>query len=653
MKLQKRLFAGILALFLVIQCFYGTGFNLLKVLPVYADDTQVEHLSTPANVNVNVYNNSAFVVGWDYVSGAENYEVSLDNSIYTTSANMYTFSDLSPNNPYTVKVRAINSSGFSEWSTEIVKYTLLDTPTNLVTTTASSISVGLTWDAVSGATGYEIYRDSTLVGTADSNTFIDNGVSANLRYKYKVKAFNDTGNVSVFSAECIIYTTTEIPPIPNYIDALITDKSMMVTWGSIPIATSYEISFDGNVRTTTMPFSLYNDLEPNTRHVVKVRAINYNGNSDWSSEIVKYTLLTVPSNLVVRPRSSSACLTWDAVSGATGYEIYRDDILIGTCNTNTYNDNGLIAGNTYVYKVKAYDNDGNSSILSDPCTATTVIAVAPAAPENVKVETTSKTLTISWDSVSTAESYEVSIDGNINNETSTSHTFSDLAPNSCHKLKVRAINTAIDGAWSEEITKYTLLETPAISEATTTSSISIDLAWNAVDGATSYDIEKNGELFSGITATKNLFNNLTPNTSYEFRIRAIGENNESNWSNKISVMTKEFSITKTVSCTAGNTFNFVIKLENTKSITGRTFTITYKSSDITSVTDLCGMTYQKETTTGVITGTGITILQNTPDNIKFTIDKAIPDGNSWSGIVNIIKFIPAVSGQVTLTCKVE
>ena len=544
MKLKKRVFAGFFALFLVIQCFYGTDFNLLKVQPVYADDAQVEPLSTPSNVNVNVYNNSAFVVSWDYVSGAVNYEVSLDNSIYSTSANMYTFSNLSPNNPYTVKVRAINASGFSEWSTEIVKYTLLDTPTNLVTTTASSISVGLTWDAVSGATGYEIYRNSTLAGTSTTNTFVDTGVSANSRYKYKVKAFNATLNVSVFSNVCIINTPTEIPPIPNNIDALISDKSMMVTWGSIPTATSYEISFDGNVTTTTMPFSLYNDLEPNTRHVVKVRAINYNGNSDWSSEMIKYTLLTVPSNLIVKPRSSSACLTWDAVSGATGYEIYRDDILIGTCNTNTYNDNGLIAGNTYVYKVKAYSNDGNSSMLSAPCSATTVTAVAPAAPENVKVETTSKTLIISWDSVSTAEGYEVSLDGNIQNVTATSCAFSDLAPNSCHKLKVRAINTAIDGAWSEEVTKYTLLETPAIFEATTKSSISIDLAWDAVDGATSYDIERNGELFSGITTTKNSFNNLTPNTRYEFRIRAIGDSNESNWSNKISAMTKLDTPTK-------------------------------------------------------------------------------------------------------------
>ena len=65
------------------------------------------------------------------------------------------------------------------------------------------------------------------------------------------------------------------------------------------------------------------------------------------------------------------------------------------------------------------------------------------------------------------------------------------------------------------------------------------------------------------------------------------------------------------------------------------------------------MTPQKELTTGIISGTGITIIQNDPGIIKFTIDKDIPSGKSWSGIVNIITFKPSITGQTTLNCEIE
>ena len=121
----------------------------------------------------------------------------------------------------------------------------------------------------------------------------------------------------------------------------------------------------------------------------------------------------------------------------------------------------------------------------------------------------------------------------------------------------------------------------------------------------------------------------------------------------VPCMVNELSKTIKSICTQGKTFNLVLKLKNMKSITGRTLTITYNTYEINNVTDLCGMTYQKELSTGAIAGTDITIVQNDPGTIKFTSDKAILDGKSWSGVVNIITFMPTISGEVTLICTVE
>ena len=135
-------------------------------------------------------------------------------------------------------------------------------------------------------------------------------------------------------------------------------------------------------------------------------------------------------------------------------------------------------------------------------------------------------------------------------------------------------------------------------------------------------------------------------------------NGEKGWSEyaKYSFGTPAFgtiTATHTVSCTSGSSLSIILKLANIKSFEDRTFTVLYDTNEISAVKDLCRMTYEKENATGSIMGTGITIVQNDPGIIKFTVDKDIPEGKSWSGIVNIIELKAKVSGQATLTYKVE
>ena len=115
----------------------------------------------------------------------------------------------------------------------------------------------------------------------------------------------------------------------------------------------------------------------------------------------------------------------------------------------------------------------------------------------------------------------------------------------------------------------------------------------------------------------------------------------------------ELTTTYTASCTSGSSINIILSLSNIKSFKGRSFTVLYNTSEISAVKDLCRMTYKTELATGDIAGTGITIVQNDPGIIKFTVDKVIPEGKSWSGIVNIIVLKAKVSGQVTLTYEVK
>jgi len=78
------------------------------------------------------------------------------------------------------------------------------------------------------------------------------------------------------------------------------------------------------------------------------------------------------------------------------------------------------------------------------------------------------------------------------------------------------------------------------------------------------------------------------------------------------------------------------------------FTLTYDPL-VLEVTDLCALTYQKETTTGPILGTDITILSFTSGTITFNIDKSIPQGLVFSGLLNALSFKALTDDTTTLT----
>ncbi|MBT1705940.1 fibronectin type III domain-containing protein [Chryseosolibacter indicus] len=75
-------------------------------------------------------------------------------------------------------------------------------PTALVANGITSTSVSLLWSASTdniGVTGYEIYRESTLIGTSNSTSFTVTGLTPNTNYTFSVTAKDAAGNISELS----------------------------------------------------------------------------------------------------------------------------------------------------------------------------------------------------------------------------------------------------------------------------------------------------------------------------------------------------------------------------------------------------------------------------------------------------------------------
>ncbi|MFF3324602.1 chitinase [Streptomyces sp. NPDC002889] len=87
------------------------------------------------------------------------------------------------------------------------------TPAGFAVGSVTSSSVGLGWNAVTGATGYNVYRDGTKVQSVSGTSATVTGLAANTSYGFQVTATNTAGE-SARSAT-ITGRTSATGPTPN------------------------------------------------------------------------------------------------------------------------------------------------------------------------------------------------------------------------------------------------------------------------------------------------------------------------------------------------------------------------------------------------------------------------------------------------------
>ncbi|MED4461863.1 fibronectin type III domain-containing protein [Metabacillus fastidiosus] len=86
--------------------------------------------------------------------------------------------------------------------------------------------------------------------------------------------------------------------------------------------------------------------------------------------LTKSLLPDAPANVTASiPTATTVTLTWDAVGGAS-YRIYKDNVQVGTSDTNTYKVTGLTTATAYNFEVTAVINEVES-LRSNKITVTT------------------------------------------------------------------------------------------------------------------------------------------------------------------------------------------------------------------------------------------------------------------------------------------
>ena len=247
--------------------------------------------------------------------------------------------------------------------------------TNLAVSSITSSALTLSWTASTGATSYDVYQGSTLIGNTASTTYNVTGLTQATSYTFKVIAKNAGGpasGVTVSAATIVAADTTPPNDVTNLtVSNNITGTSLTLNWtasDSSDIA-SYDIyqglTFLANVTGTTYAVS---GLTVGTQYTFSVRAKDTSGNVATGTTVTATTVdTTSPSNVTGLNYSNlsttSVNLTWTASASndVTGYDIYNGATLVTNTASTSYTVTGLTQNTNYTFTVKAKDTSGNAA----------------------------------------------------------------------------------------------------------------------------------------------------------------------------------------------------------------------------------------------------------------------------------------------------
>ncbi|MGI5907152.1 MAG: InlB B-repeat-containing protein [Christensenellales bacterium] len=325
-------------------------------------------------------------VSWGAVKGASGYEVcrtSSAGSVYsrvTTTSTGYTRTGLSTGSTYYYKVRAFCISGgtktYGRYSS-LVKAKPVPARPVAKAAPVSYNGIRISWNAVKGASGYEVCRTSKSGSTVyarartTSKSYTSTGRRTGLTYTFKVRAYRMVNGKRVYGRYSSLVKAKPVPARPVAKAASVSYNGIRISWNAVRGASGYEVcrtsksgaTVYARARTTSRSYTS-TGRRTGLTYTFKVRAYRMvNGKRVYG----RYSSLVKAKPLPARPVAKAAPISkksirvsWNAVRGASGYEVCRTSKSGATVygriftRSRSYVNTGRRTGTTYYYKVRAY-----------------------------------------------------------------------------------------------------------------------------------------------------------------------------------------------------------------------------------------------------------------------------------------------------------
>ncbi len=420
------------------------------------------------------------------------------------------------------------------------------------------------WDAVDGATKYQIYDitngKNELKATTSNNYYLFTDLTPGWTYEIIIYANDEDKSSSepfMFGAAC--------PKVQNLTAKLTGRNTIQAKWDAttshgyyLEWSTTSDFSKDVNsafIGGTNNTSYTIKTAKPANQYYIRARAYKVFelGGTIYGafSQTLDLTDRLLPADgIKVTARGGDgerAKIEWNAVDGAVKYEVYEItngvNRLKGTTTATNFTFTDLVPGWTYEIKVAAYNDDGDSSesegyTFGAACPTVQNLKATITGMHSIQAEwdvTTSHGYRLEW---STTSDFSKDVNGTyISGTNSTSYTIKTEKPADQYYVRVRAYKlfngSTIYGAFSKPVSLagQLLPVTGVTITARGGDGERARIDWNAVNGAVRYEVYEitNGvnRLKGETTATNFTFTDLVPGWTYEVKVVAYSADGES------------------------------------------------------------------------------------------------------------------------------
>jgi uncharacterized repeat protein (TIGR02543 family) len=615
--------------YLMGYAYFGSSTEMYQIThySVYPPYIDIGYLKYVINATVSSYSKGATLLGYVYdTSGAYPSNGRQYNSATNTN---YWYVYLGES----ISTVSFNSNGGSSVAAQSIYYgSKATTPT--VPIKAEYTLVG--W-----------YRDSSLLTPWNFATDTVDGSIITLYAKWAPNSctisFETNGGTSVSSATQNYNTTIASAPSTN--------------------KTGYTFngwySDSGLTTAVSFPYTITGNATLYAKWTLNSYTINFETNGGTSVSSVTQNNNTTIDSAPSATRTGYTFNGWYSDSGLTTavsfpYTITGNATLYAKWTLNSYTINFETNGGT---SVSSITQNYNTTIDSAPSTTITNntfggwysdvgLTTAVSFPYTI---TGNATLYAKW----TLNCYTISFNTNggtsVSSVTQNNNTTIDSAP-STTKIGYTFSGWYSDSGLTTAVSfPYTIADNTTLYAKWTLNSYTINFETNGGTAVSSLTQNYNTTIDSALSTTKTGYTfsgwysdaGLTTVVSFPYTITA----NTTLYAKWTTASTE-----LVLSITTNNTYLISMNVENESSFTGATYTITYDSTKL-QISDLCTFTYAKETTAGTITGTGITIISVSPGTITLAVDKTIPSGSKWSGVLDIFEFKALTTGSTIVSIQ--
>lgn len=501
--------------------------------------------------------NKQITLSWQAVSGAVAYriywntkgDVATADAHLDVSTSSVVHTGVANGGVYFYRIAALNAGGESPLSTE-TKVTLAPDAPVIAAPMGADKQVTLAWEPVAGATGYNIYWNTTgaVISkdqkiTAATSPFVHRNLSNGLTYHYQIAAVNAGGETSALPVH-----VTLIPDAPGIGAAAAADKKTTLQWNAVPGATAYTLYWnttgrvsenDARLDAPKAPLS-HTGLANGGSYYYRISARNEAGASPLSQE---FSVTLAPDAPVLQSAQGGdriARLHWTPMFGATGYRVYwnttgnvttKDAQLTSTEAALVHT--ALVRGMTYYHRIAAV-NGGGEAVAPEFS-----VTLAPDATTLSNLKGADKQIALAWKTASGATEYHIywNTTGNVSTKdavlktSAASFLHAKISNGAKYFYRIAASNAGGESELSPEVSLTLAPDAPVIA-VTNGEDKRITLGWTAVPGAVSYTIywkvAAAGTEFSKVpdAVSPYIFRGLTNNTKYAYKVTAVNAGGE-------------------------------------------------------------------------------------------------------------------------------